>query len=89
MSEATPIAAWRDIAKSAYKAYTATTNNKNHLGKECPAWEDLPQAIRTAWEAAVRQVDSISLQGTEILPDGSRQFPDEQRWRGWKSPDEQ
>lgn len=69
--------AWEAMAESAYKAYAATTNNKNYQGMQMPAWADLPQAIRTAWEAATRQVGScIDL----------RYAPDEQRWAGWTPP---
>jgi hypothetical protein len=57
--------AWTDIAASAYKAYAASTNNKNFRGEEMPAFEDLPIPIRTAWQAAVRQVDQV-LQNPEL-----------------------
>ncbi len=48
---------WRDIAVSAYRAYAASTGNKNFRGEPMPAFDDLTQAIKTAWEAAVRQAD--------------------------------
>lgn len=44
---------YEDIAKSAYKAYAASTGNKNFRGEPMPEWEDLPISIRTAWETAV------------------------------------
>ena len=67
--------AWVDIAKSAYQAYGATTDNKNHLGKEMPAWEDLPDGIKIAWEAAVRHAGNIVATGY---------IGDPNIWRGWK-----
>jgi hypothetical protein len=75
----TQAASWADIAASAYRAYAASTGNKNFQGNPMPAWDDLTPAIRTAWEAACRQVDSItSNPGKRIL--------DEQRWSGWVPP---
>lgn len=74
---ATPGMAWSDIAASAYKAYAASTGNKNYQGLPMPAFEDLPVAIRTAWEAAARQVGECVLYN----------FPGhEQRWEGWVPP---
>lgn len=67
--------AWSNIAESAYKAYSASTNNKNFLGKEMPAFADLPDTIKVAWEAAVRQAGSC-------IED--RIIGNEQRWNGWK-----
>jgi hypothetical protein len=42
-----------DLAKGAYGAYGLSTNNKNFRGEEMPKWEELPEAIRSAWKAAV------------------------------------
>ncbi|MFD4397272.1 hypothetical protein [Kitasatospora sp. NPDC058478] len=39
-------------AHAAYQAYGASTGGLNHLGKPMPAWNDLPDTIRTAWAAA-------------------------------------
>jgi hypothetical protein len=69
---------WRDIAASAYRAYSASTDNKNFRGEEMPQWDALPQAIRIAWEAAVRQVGDV-LRANELLGN-------EQRWTGWTPP---
>jgi hypothetical protein len=68
--------AWTDIAASAYRAYAVSTGNKNYQGNPMPTWDELPQAIRTAWESAARQVgDCINgYQG------------DESRWLGWVPP---
>jgi hypothetical protein len=71
---------WRDIAASAYRAYAASTGNKNFRGEPMPAFDALPVSIQTAWEAAVRQADFCSECGT-----GER-FPDESRWAGWVPP---
>ncbi len=74
-----PGAAWSDVAASAYRAYAASTGNKNFRGDPMPAWFNLPQAIRTAWEAAVRQAGSV-------LNGGSYGLDIEQRWSGWNPP---
>ena len=54
-SSATAGMSWSEIAKSAYMAYSASTDNKNFRGEEMPKFEDLPVKIQTAWECAVRQ----------------------------------
>ncbi len=72
---------WSEIAESAYRAYAASTGNKNFRGDLMPAFEDLPQPIRTAWEAAVRQVVDclrVTTFGTAM--------PDHSRWAGWVPP---
>jgi Mg-chelatase subunit ChlI len=69
------------FAISAYKAYSASTGNKNFRGEPMPEWEALPQPIRTAWEAASRQV----IEAWEAEGDYTK-FPDEQRWNGWVPP---
>jgi len=52
--EATPCRmSWVEIAESAYKAYAASTGNKNFRGESMPEFNDLPLAIQTAWNAAV------------------------------------
>ena len=71
--------AWSHIAASAYRAYAANTGNKNFRGEPMPKFEDLPAPIRTAWEAAVRQVGDILLLGT-------RAYKNEQSWAGWVPP---
>jgi hypothetical protein len=45
-----------DLAKGAYGAYGLSTNNKNFRGEEMPKWDELPEAIRSAWKAAVKFV---------------------------------
>lgn len=72
--------AWEDIAKSAYRAYAASTGNKNYQGLPMPEWENLTQPIQIAWEAAARQVgECVTLIG-DTLP------PDEQHWARWIPP---
>ncbi len=44
-----------------------------------PEFENLPQAIQTAWEAAVRQ--AYALRDYPVTADF-----DEQRWAGWIPP---
>lgn len=71
---------WSEIAASAYRAYAASTGNKNFRGEPMPTFDALPQPIRTAWEAAVRQADRCR----DVLARGSA--PDESRWAGWVPP---
>jgi hypothetical protein len=47
---------WHDVAKAAYAAYAASIGNRNFRGDLMPDWDVLPAAIKTAWEAAVREV---------------------------------
>lgn len=72
--------AWRDIAVSAYRAYAASTGNKNYQGLPMPDWEDLTQPIQIAWEAAARQVGECTTITGDAVP------PDEQTWAGWIPP---
>jgi hypothetical protein len=74
--------AWCEIAKTAYRAYAASTGNKNFRGDPMPDWYDLPQPIRTAWEAAARQVGACL---GETGEGKSEQF-DVSRWIGWEPP---
>lgn len=80
----TPGMAWRDIAASVYRAYAASTGNKNFKGDPMPAFGDLPIAIQTAWEAAARHTGVLS----RFSPDTSseRMAEAEQKWNGWTSP---
>lgn len=43
-------------AAIAYDAYGATTDYKNYLGLSMPEWEDLPETIKKAWQAAANAV---------------------------------
>ena len=72
--------AWEEVAAHAYLAYAASTGNKNFRGDPMPAFGDLPQPIRTAWEAASRHVGeclAVRIGGTP---------PDERHWAGWLPP---
>jgi hypothetical protein len=71
--------AWDEIAASAYRAYAASTGNKNFEGEPMPSWKTLPARQRTAWEAAVRQADTC-LQRPDHAPER------EATWVGWVSP---
>ena len=71
--------AWSEIAKSAYLAYAASTDNKNFRGEEMPKFEDLPIAIQTAWECAVRQTGRCLNERGEHFAGNL----DEQFWKGW------
>lgn len=71
--------AWRDIAASAYRAYAASTGNKNFRGEQMPEYENLPRPIQVAWEAAVRQVGNCFNSPDHALAT-------EQSWAGWQPP---
>ena len=73
--------AYRDIAASAYRAYAASTGNKNFRGEQMPAFEDLPRPIQIAWQAAIRQAESCMLTpGVALAEEGS--------WATWLPPGE-
>lgn len=67
---------WREVAAAAYRAYGASTGNKNFRGDPMPAFDDLPRGIQVAWEAAVRHADDFS-----AATDPSAVGVD--RWAGW------
>ncbi len=71
--------AWTEVAASAYRAYAASTGNKNFRGEPMPAFQDLPEPIRIAWLAAVRQVG-------DIFECSLTAFENEQAWAGWVPP---
>lgn len=70
---------WTEIAASAYRSYAASTGNKNFRGEPMPAFQDLPEPIRIAWQAAVRQVG-------DIFECPRTAFENEQAWAGWVPP---
>jgi len=72
--------AYRDIAASAYRAYAASTGNKNFLGQSMPEFKDLPRPIQIAWEAAIRQVERCFNTPEYALAN-------EQCWAEWLPPD--
>jgi len=74
---AEPGMAWAEIARSAYKAYAASTGNKNFQGNPMPEFDDLTQSIKIAWEVAARQVGGC----LEL-----KYATDEQRWQGYVPP---
>ena len=45
-----------DLAKIAYEAYGESTGWRNYQGLPMPAWDDLPEPIRRAWDAAAQAV---------------------------------
>lgn len=46
----------RTAGEVGYLAYGESTGNLNFQGGEMPAWADLPERIRAAWEAAAEAV---------------------------------
>ena len=60
--------AWRDIAKSAYKAYVASTEHSAYRGLPMKEWKDLHPAIQTAWKATTRQVCECTSLVRDTLP---------------------
>ncbi len=45
-----------DLGQIAYEAYAKSTGGKTYDGRDMPKWDDLPEAIRTAWRAAADAV---------------------------------
>ncbi len=84
MSSAAPGMPWSDIAASAYRAYAASTGNKNFRGDPMPAFADLPRHIQVAWEASVRQVGLCLDDGHRWL--GAGPPGGEESWAGWTPP---
>lgn len=76
---------WLEIAELAYRAYAASTGNKNFRGDPMPAFADLPRPIRTAWEAAARHTHRVLICGmtAELEPDQIDRLTDPGRWAGW------
>jgi hypothetical protein len=83
-NSAEPGMAWREIAKSAYLAYGHFVDFKNAFGGDMPKWEDLPERIRHAWEAAARQVAvcQMALEDYDIRAGELG----EDIWSTWKPP---
>ncbi len=46
----------KTLGQIAFDAYNEQRGGVNHLGKPTPAWGDLPEGIRCAWEVATRAV---------------------------------
>ena len=46
-----PAASMEARARQLYEVYCASSGGKNFRGDPCPAWPDLPEAIRTHWGA--------------------------------------
>lgn len=77
---------WRDFAITAYKAYAASTGNKNFRGDPMPDFEALPETIQTAWEVAVRHTVRVAAIPGYGTPGSLRSL--EEGWEGWKPPRE-
>lgn len=43
---------WTEVAKDAYAAYGQVTDFMNFQGNPMPTWEELPEKIQLAWQAA-------------------------------------
>jgi hypothetical protein len=43
---------WREVAELAYAAYGTSVNWTTVQGDPMPRWEDLPERLHVAWEAA-------------------------------------
>lgn len=52
-------------ARAAYQMYGKSVDFKNYQGNPMPSWEELPDAIKTAWEAAAEGVANLVLNGFE------------------------
>jgi hypothetical protein len=51
-------------AKNAYEAYAESTGGLTFDGRKMPTWNDLPERIRNAWEAAARAAREFSAPDT-------------------------
>lgn len=51
-----PHAEYPDLAQGAYAAYGQSTGGRNFRGEPMPDWDDLPDGIRIAWQAAAQDV---------------------------------
>lgn len=80
-AEDSHIVDFESIAASAYRAYAAVTDNKNFRGEEMPKWDDLPEPIRIAWEAAARHVANLT---NWNIKDAGKLQELEASWKGWK-----
>ena len=75
---------WSHVASQAYDAYGAYTDHKNFMGGKMPEWKELPQAVRTAWECAVRHVwlvigcSAMAREAVDVSTD---------RWKGFRQPE--
>jgi hypothetical protein len=77
---------WREVAKLAYQAYAANTGGKNYQGNPMPEFDALPEAIKTAWEAAIRHSVRVVLAASPLVPEEERKrIIDPSIWAGWKS----
>ena len=70
-----------EYAASAYRAYAASTGNRNFRGEPMPEFPDLPEPIRRAWLVAVLHTLVVSK-----LPNPGDLIAKEQAWAGWVPP---
>lgn len=47
------------LARDFYAIYCASSGGKNYQGLPCPAWPDLPQAVRDHWYTVSRRAASL------------------------------
>ncbi|MFF7485651.1 hypothetical protein [Streptomyces luteogriseus] len=52
-----------NIGQRAYAAYAESTGGLTHDGKQMPPWEDLGDAVQTAWNAAAYTVWNAAQDG--------------------------
>lgn len=51
----------RNIGAIGYEAYAKKTGGKTYDGRDMPKWEELPEKIQDAWEAAANGIaDAIT-----------------------------
>ncbi len=43
-------------AKAGYEAYAKSTGGKTYDGKDMPKWDEVPQKIKDAWNAAATAI---------------------------------
>jgi hypothetical protein len=57
------------MAQAAYQAYAHSTGGKTWDGRDMPKYDDLPDAIKTAWKAAA---DAAYYEGANEARDQDR-----------------
>jgi len=58
----------RELAEGMYQAYGRKADWKNFQGKPMPSWDDLPENIRTYWEASAIHAQ-VALQALSVSRD--------------------
>jgi hypothetical protein len=58
------------LARKLYESYTANSDNLNFQGNPCPAWPELPPAIRGHWCRIALETHNIAWQAWHQRSEG-------------------